>query len=243
MQNDAAEIVWRPRSTWEGCDMGVRLLQSWLRPVYACYLAVAVPLFCLFAATGVVYPWMPPLLIWLSKPWLDRTVLFVLSRALFGRATSPLDVWRARTNVWWRQIVSTLTLRRLTASRSFTQPMVQLEGLRGSELRARARQLTARHRGVARAVTQAFAAAELALFASLFFLQAWLAPHTDANPWSDLQSLVGTSHAWVNIIEYAAVVWFLEPFYVAAGFGMYLNRRVELEAWDIEQEFRHAFAR
>ena len=35
----------------------------------------------------------------------------------------------------------------------------------------------------------------------------------------------------------------MEPFYVAAGFAMYLNRRVELEAWDIEQEFRRAFAR
>jgi hypothetical protein len=33
----------------------------------------------------------------------------------------------------------------------------------------------------------------------------------------------------------------LEPFYVAAGFAMYLNRRVQLEAWDIEQEFRRAF--
>jgi hypothetical protein len=33
----------------------------------------------------------------------------------------------------------------------------------------------------------------------------------------------------------------LEPFYVAAGFAMYLNRRVELEAWDIEQEFRRGF--
>jgi hypothetical protein len=34
----------------------------------------------------------------------------------------------------------------------------------------------------------------------------------------------------------------VEPFYVGAGFTMYLNRRVELEAWDIEQEFRRAFA-
>jgi hypothetical protein len=38
------------------------------------------------------------------------------------------------------------------------------------------------------------------------------------------------------------VVGALEPFYVAAGFCMYLNRRVELEAWDIEQAFRDAFA-
>jgi len=29
---------------------------------------------------------------------------------------------------------------------------------------------------------------------------------------------------------------------VAAGFAMYLNRRVELEAWDIEQELRRACA-
>jgi hypothetical protein len=43
-------------------------------------------------------------------------------------------------------------------------------------------------------------------------------------------------------VAYAFAVLFLEPFYVAAGFGMYLNRRAELEAWDIEQEFRRAFA-
>ncbi len=41
---------------------------------------------------------------------------------------------------------------------------------------------------------------------------------------------------------HAAAVLFVEPFYVAAGFAMYLNRRVELEAWDVEQDLRHAFA-
>ncbi len=241
MQNDAVDVVWRPRTPWEGCDLGVRLLQSWLRPVFTCYLAVAIPLFCLFAATGAAVSWLPLVLIWCSKPWLDRTIVFVLSRALFGRPTSPVDLWRARAEVWWHQLAATLTLRRLSASRSFTQPVVQLEGLRGTELRGRLGQLTARHRGVARAATQAFAVAEFALFTGLFFLQVWLAPHTDAEPWSDLQSLWQPAHAWVSTVEYGAVVGFLEPFYVAAGFGMYLNRRVELEAWDIEQEFRRAF--
>ncbi len=243
MQNDAAEVVWRPRTTWEGCDLGIRLLQSWLRPVFICYLTVAIPLFCIFAAAGAAVAWLPILLIWLSKPWLDRTILFVLSRALFGRATSPLDMWRARADVWWHQLAAALTLRRLTASRSFTQPIVQLEGLHGSELRARIGRLAARHRGVARAATQAFGIAEFALFTSIFFLQVWLAPHTDADPWSDLRSMGRPDNAWVSTIEYAAIVCFLEPFYVAAGFGMYLNRRVELEAWDVEQEFRRAFAR
>ena len=40
---------------------------------------------------------------------------------------------------------------------------------------------------------------------------------------------------------YAVVLTMSEPFYVAAGFGMYLNRRMELEAWDIEKELRRAF--
>ncbi len=51
---------------------------------------------------------------------------------------------------------------------------------------------------------------------------------------------------WVTAISllcYAAAVLVVEPFFVGAGFAMYLNRRVELEAWDIEQEFRLAFAR
>ena len=31
---------------------------------------------------------------------------------------------------------------------------------------------------------------------------------------------------------------FIEPFYVGAGFGLYLNRRTQLEAWDLEIAFR-----
>jgi len=49
--------------------------------------------------------------------------------------------------------------------------------------------------------------------------------------------------AIASAVAYAGAVLILEPFYVAAGFGMYLNRRAELEAWDIEQEFRRAFSR
>lgn len=242
MQLESMDLVLRPRTTWEGCDLGVRLLQSWLRSVFSSYLAAALPLFALFIAMFGIAAWLPPLLIWLSKPWLDRTILFVLSRALFGEPTTPMDVWRAQRQVWWSQLAVTLTLRRLTMSRSFTQPILQLEGLAGAERRARMRQLALRHRGVARMTTQSFAAAEFALFASLLSLQAWLAPHHGAFDLTSLLSLSGSREGVLYTIAYAAAVAFVEPFYVAAGFGMYLNRRVELEAWDIEQEFRRAFA-
>ena len=40
-----------------------------------------------------------------------------------------------------------------------------------------------------------------------------------------------------NTLSTRPVVWFLEPFYVAADFGMYLNQRVNSGPQDIEQEF------
>jgi hypothetical protein len=242
MQLESIDLVLRPRTPWEGCDLGARLLQSRLRWVYSSYLAAALPCFALAFSMSGIAAWLPALLIWLSKPWLDRTILFALSRAMFGESTTPRDVWRAQRHVWWSNLAATLTLRRLSMSRSFTQPIVQLEGLAGTALRARLRQVAGRRRSVARAATLAFLAAELALVASILSLQAWLAPHHGALQLISLVPLSGTAEGLIITIAYAATVAFVEPFYVAAGFGMYLNRRVELEAWDIEQEFRRAFA-
>jgi hypothetical protein len=39
------------------------------------------------------------------------------------------------------------------------------------------------------------------------------------------------------IVDYAATT-VIEPFYVGGGFGLYLNRRTQLEAWDVEIAFR-----
>jgi hypothetical protein len=239
---DAISLILRPRSLWEGCDLGVRLLQSWLRPVYCVYLAVALPLFALFLLTDPIAGWLPTLLIWLSKPWLDRTVLFVLSRALFGQRTTIKDAWDHRREVGLSDMTTTLTLQRLSASRSFKQPILQLEGLSGGALTDRIRRLTARHRGVARAMTVAFANAELALVLSILSLQIWLSPHASELPTNWLSAASGAMQSLKASMAYLAAVAFLEPFYVAAGFGMYINRRVELEAWDIEQEFRRAFS-
>src|SRR5512145_26648 len=41
-----------------------------------------------------------------------------------------------------------------------------------------------------------------------------------------------------DMLSYAAAVLVLEPFYVAAGFALYLNRRTLLEGWDIEVALR-----
>jgi hypothetical protein len=240
---DALAVRLRPRSPLEAADLGVRLCQHAARDVYFCYLVVAVPLFALALATYEWVGWLPALLMMWSKPWLDRTILFVLSRAAFGQRTTPGDLWRAQRQVWWRGLLFSWTIRRLSPWRSFTEPVYQLEGMPVLQAGARIRQLRQRNMGSASMMMSAFVMAETALMFSLLSLFFWLAPQ-NMRPDLALLFFGGASPTVVLMfpLSYAAAVLFLEPYFVAAGFGMYLNRRAELEAWDIEQEFRRAFA-
>jgi hypothetical protein len=242
VQLDALAVRLRPRTALEAADLGVRLCQHSAQSVYRCYAVVALPVMTLAMAAFEFANWLPGLIIWCAKPWLDRTILFVLSRAAFGQDTAPGDVWRAQRQVWWNQLLFTWTVRRLSLWRSLTQPVYTLEGLSILGAHARVRQIRRRNAGPAFLMTQAFVMAETALLVAVVSLVFWFAP---AGQGSDFAALFSEEQGFLSLalqVAYAVVVLFLEPFYVAAGFAMYLNRRAELEAWDIEQEFRRAFA-
>ena len=243
MRVDAFAIRLRPRSNFEAADLGVRLCQSAARSVFPCYLAVLVPVTALALASFEIAAWLPILVLWWAKPWLDRTILFTLSRAAFGQSTRPGDVWLEQRQVWWSQLLLTLTWRRLSPWRSFTQPVYQLEGLHGRELRARVRQIRTGRGPASTGISSAFGCAETSLLFGLVSLLGWFAPQGTEQSLV-LQIVRRTSSGWLDFVfsvGYATTIGFVEPFYVAAGFALYLNRRAELEAWDIEQEFRRAF--
>ncbi len=176
MQIDALAIRLRPRTPYEAADLGVRLCQSAWRDVYRCYAAVALPVFGLCIATSEFSGWLPGLAIWWMKPWLDRTILFVLSRAAFGQRTSLSDLWRAQRQVWWSQLIQTLTWRRLSPWRSFTQPVYQLEGLSFGQIRKRVLQIRRDRRSSAFFVTGTYSSCETALTFAIFSLLYWFAP-------------------------------------------------------------------
>ena len=243
MQIEAIALRLRARSNMEAADLGVRLCQACARSVYGSYFAVAIPVVALTLASFEFADWLPATALWLAKPWLDRTILFALSRAAFGQPTRPLDVWEAQRQVWWSQMLLTLLWRRLSPWRSFTQPVYQLEGLRGEARRRRVAQIRRGHTGSGALIATIFGLVELILMGSLLSLVYLLSPRGYEPDWSQL--FFGNATAMTSFslqASYALVVLFLEPFFVAAGFGLYLNRRAELEAWDIEQEFRRAFA-
>ena len=238
MQVEAFSIQLRPRSSMEAADLGVRLCQGAARSVFGCWLAVAAPLLVLLLATGEIALWIPTFAIWLAKPWLDRTVLFALSRAAFGQPTTVRDLWAAQRQVWWSQLLRTWTLRRLSPWRALTGPVYQLEGLAGGRRRRRVRQIRSGGARDGLLVTGAFGMAEFALVFALLTFAVLLLPHGTDLRLTDF--VLQPEMQVATALGYAVTVAFLEPFYVAAGFGLYLNRRVQLEAWDVEQELRRA---
>jgi hypothetical protein len=243
VQLDALALRLRARTPIQAADAGIRLCQASARSVYAAYAVVALPVMTLALASSELAGWLPIALIWWAAPWFDRTILFVLSRAAFGQATTPLDVWRAQRLVWWRRAWFTATVRRLSPWRSVTDPVYLLEGLSLGASGRRVKQVRRPQAGAGLMLTLTFAVAEMCVLAALLSLVVWLAPQ--GVPAEALDSLIDPeSSAFVLAVSvgYAGAAFFIEPFYVAAGFGMYLNRRAELEAWDIEQEFRRAFA-
>ncbi|MEO8248735.1 MAG: hypothetical protein ABI589_05140 [Burkholderiales bacterium] len=243
MRVDGLTLALRPRSMAEAADLGVALVRSHAASVWRTFLPLYLVIVLLALASVEVATWLPGVLIFCVKPWLDRSLLFILSRAVFGQSTRFADLWRDKGSVWGGQLLRSLFWRRLSPWRSYTQPIEQLEGQRGSARRKRRDQLLRGRRGAASAMQGAFANVEIALELALLSFALWFA--ADGHLLEVLGALGDDESVARNLAiasVYALVVGFLEPFFVGAGFAMYLNRRVELEAWDIEQEFRVAFA-
>ncbi len=242
MRAEQLQLALRPRPAYDAVDLGVRMVQRGGRSLRRAFLPLALLLVVACGATLELAPWLPSLLLWWLKPWLDRILLHVFARQAFGEETGFRDAWQARREAPWMPLLARLTVWRLSFWRAYSTPVTQLEGQSGAARRQRLAAIL-RHQRWPAAMTQAtFSWIELFLVAGLMGLLPWMTPgldKLDALHWLFSGSLAATA---VVFSLHAAAVLFVEPFFVASGFTMYLNRRVELEAWDVEQDLRHAFA-
>lgn len=229
----------RPRQQVEAMDLGVSMVRALFAPVVLPWLLVVVPV-------SAVLFWLLPgiwglALVWWLLPFFDRLPLFVLSRGLFGDVPSVARTVREVPRLWFRFWLLPLTIGRLSPFRCFHLPVSELEQQRGKRYADRCRVLRIdQDRGV------------LALYAmcGVIVLALWggallglirlytMFYHPSESPWfSFLASEDPYLPPWVFGLGVACIL-IVEPFHVASGFALYLNRRLHLEGWDIELTFR-----
>ncbi len=230
-------VAVRPRSASEATDLGFVIARHWWRPLMISWLMVALPLSVIFHLLFYQTPWVAGLLIWWFKPLYEQAPLYILSRALFAEKTPMTEVLKNFRTITAKQWFANLTWRRFTPRRSFNAPVSQLEGLSGRERRER---IAVLHGSRPSGGWLTFIAVhlELVIYFSLFSLLMIAIP-TEMEV--DAFQLMQGEGFWVVVLQnalYIIAIATIAPFYVAAGFSLYLHRRIELEAWDIEIDFR-----
>lgn len=237
-----ASIAIRPRNPWEAVDLGVLLARQHRGLLMTSWAIITLPFFALLSLALWDYPSLALFVFWWLKPLYERLPLLILSQALFGSTPTLKQALRAWPRTLKQQLLATLTWRRFSLSRSFKLPVQQLEGLSGTERAQRIATLSQRGLRAARCLTSVGSTLEMCFWIGLMVLFYALLPQQLEIDWS-WQSLLEVEGDW-NWLEhltnafYAIVLIAWEPIYVACGFSLYLNRRTELEAWDIELAFR-----
>jgi len=245
MELERIGVVLRPRTPREAVDLGVAMLREHAVAVWSAWFAFTLPIavVCIVLGSLIGLPWLGLLLLWWLLPLFDRLPVFVLSRAVFDRAPGWRETLRGQRKMPWGGTWASLSWRRLDTQRALRLPLELLEGLTGQQRGPRWRVLRRNISGSATMLTYGCLQLELVLFFSVFLLIALFVPRelvSDPfgglfrhNPQDSSQSL----SIFVSIVGYFAMS-VIEPWYVASGFGLYLTRRTQLEAWDIDLAFR-----
>ncbi|WP_153108855.1 DUF4129 domain-containing protein [Propionivibrio limicola] len=246
MQLDRIELNLRRRHPWEAIDLGLVMLRQWHKPVYLAWLSTFIAFAALTSAVLWQWPMLVMFIVWWLKPLFDRILLKVFAEATFGAPPSIRDVWRALPGlIGHTGLFSALTFRRFNPHRSFDLPIWQLEGQRGKGARNRRRVLSRKTAGYAFWLTFVCTHFIVIFEFGLVGLVSFLTPGDGIDDPSLFGMFFGDAELWqLHLFNVAWLVaeTIVEPFYIAAGFSLYINRRSDLEGWDIEVAFRRMAA-
>jgi Domain of unknown function (DUF4129) len=252
MLSDRLQIALRTRSPWEAADLGFQLVRSYAKPVWATWALAVLPIALLIGLLSHFLwgnLWVATLLLWWLKPLFDVPILHVLSRAVFGEQISPKQ---ALALAWNKSnlgpMLRWLSYRRLHPSRALYLPVDFLERETGARRNSRTQVLSREQGSPVSLLTIIGVHMEAMLMVSVLMLGLLFVPtEFMSDAMRDVFERLFTEppiwFEWVEYLAYVAAASVLEPFYVGAGFGLYLNRRMELEAWDIDLSFRDLAAR
>ncbi|MGN6479574.1 DUF4129 domain-containing protein [Luteibacter sp.] len=243
MEIERIAVVLRLRSARESMDLGAAMLRRHARPIFTAWFMATLPVLAIAIALEIWLdrPWLSLLLLWWLKPFFARIPLFVVSRAVFAEAPGWREALRSTLGWGLKGVLPWLTFRRFDPRRCVFQPVFYLEGLSGQE---RARRWRVFGRGVdgpGTSLTFTCLIFELVVMLSLllfvpmfvptelwesYWLQGWF---LRSMPYALAMPLIVGAYLGMSLAE---------PLCTTGGFALYLGRRTELEAWDLDLAFQ-----
>ena len=239
MQLDRLDAVLRPRNTWEAIDLGLQMARHHFLRLWLLWWLSALPVALIAILLLREYPSFIGTAVWWFKPIFEPLLVLWLSRALFGDHLTMRETARHWWQVTRRRLLANLLWRRLSPNRSFFMPITVLEGADRVSWSKRAKLFKRDYSG-GFWLTIVGVHFETILLLGLVTGIVLLIP-SDLLPKWDLMDWFADNNAivnWVTAVSSLLVMSLFAPFYVAGGFALYLSRRTDLEAWDIELNFR-----
>lgn len=249
MQLHELRIALRPRTGWEALDLGFVIARTWWLQLTIPWLIWATP--ALAFACYIESHFWSIFVLWFFKPYYERAALRELAGSAFGNRTSvPSIIRSAFKNDWTGECLFFLKFcfLRLSLVRSMKLPLSELEQTDEELYRHRARTMFRTASGYMQTLTIVGFVAEAMFFLSIAVtLVFFVSP--DVQSFLDNLSVVAGFdvqspwHPYLIDGIYFLVLFAVAPFYVACGFSLYINRRTELESWDLELGFRNLVTR
>lgn len=224
------------RSGWQALDLGFLMARAWWRLLYIASLMPMLPLTMVLLAIFFDSPMWAVLVMWWLKPFWERLPLFIASRMLFDEAPG---IWSSMKSLPLKDILPWLLWRRFSPQRAFDNPVTVLEGLKGGARRQRLRVLHGKYSDVALSNQFVCFCCELLLAFGLLVLFDFFTPDALDVHFYDTFGDLTLAGEWLFALAAIIAMSLVMPFHTMAGFALYMNRRIELEAWDIEISFRN----
>lgn len=229
----------RPRNPWEAMDSGLLLARQWYLTLWRLWLLMALPSLLVLSAPAFLLPgsvtrWAL-FLFWLAKPFFEPLILLWIARALFGeQLPTRRTVSAVRKKMTFSRSLRIL-LHRFNPFNAYALPVLLLEDLDGPPAKKRLA-LLREGTDVTLLLTAAGFLVEIVLALAFMGVIFWLIP--EELRWVDFGEFVFTPDGWLLLLAYLLSCSLVVPFTTSARFMIYISRRVELEAWDIEIGFK-----
>jgi len=242
LQNNQIDKTLSPTSSWQAIDNGILFAKSY-------YSSVWKPLIFLLLFTALLLILLLPenyiqwvvFIIWWLKPLYERIILGIYSESMTGTKVRFVDSLRKTTKyIFGTSLWRDLTINRISLIRTFKLPVYQLEKQTGQAAKNRLKVLSPSTAN--RAANLTFLAVHLEMLVTITILSmVWYLIPQEIISTIFNGNFTGEGHSFqlITIILYCITLLVLEPFYVASGFNLYLNKRVILEGWDIEIGFKN----